>query len=192
MLFFTEHYGFQVFVNIDNFMKYTSLKNTKPALLLVAPFQAIQLMQNLKAKDLNDYIFCRDEFHNRSVEVDVLYSITKSIYPLILMSATPDPAFGKPNCAIEYIKKRCNPGKSFIETYCQTINILKRMKKNKKERGHILIFTSGNNFSKGLINKIIEQKDVPVLKMNRIPNETKENYMKRLDNEIQHNKKLIF
>lgn len=57
------------------------------------------------------------------------------------MSATPDPAFGKPNCVnddksfypIEYIKKRCNPVKSFIETYYQTINILKIMKKNKKK-----------------------------------------------------------
>lgn len=188
--FFNQHYIFRVFNSIRKLEAFQRDNKDKPAVLILTSFHALRFFVGLRKEELQNYIFCIVESHNRSVVVDVLYSLAKGKVPLIMMSATPCPCFGTPNFVNRDAKLfpvqeiKVNTKRYFQENVSQTINIMKKMKEKKIEWGHILVFTSGNRFSKGLLNQIFKQTDVPILKVRQVNHEAKESFFKRLDTEI--------
>lgn len=159
--------------NFKKYQKDKQYKFKKPVIALFSPINLLKLIK-MSLKDGIDIFkitrFCLDEIHERSVEFDVLISILSKkmnsmkkhnkSFPLqlVMMSATPDERILKcfenvtkielPDSQLFPVEtiKTLIPYKSQVndEVIDQTFSIIKRMSDNQVERGHILIFTSGN------------------------------------------------
>ena len=140
----------------------------KPVIGLFSPFNVLRILTALSPENVIPLTrFCLDEIHERSVYTDVLISILSSTMnsqqgfglQLLMMSATPDPrvlhCFGEvkqlemPDSQlfpIKTIKQEVEKRNSISEEASkQAFECLKKMSTGEQEKGHIIIFTSGNS-----------------------------------------------
>lgn len=179
-----------VYKMIDLYSSYQNNEHlfSKPIVALLTPHSLLRLIHKLEKKEIDIYPitrFCLDEFHERSVESDVLEAILSTkiddmnkhgkSFPLqlLLMSATPDPRVLK--CFEDVVDLQIPDSQLFdvkqIEKQAEDINqvnnlvvsstfdIIKRMINNNMQNGHVLIFTSGNTRINDIQAKLIEDAE---------------------------------
>lgn len=179
-----------VYKMIDLYSSYQNNEQlfSKPIVALLTPHSLLRLIHKLEKKEIDIYPitrFCLDEFHERSVESDVLEAILstkiddmnkhRKSFPLqlLLMSATPDPRVL--NCFEDVVDLQIPDSQLFdvkqIEKQAEDINqvnnlvvsstfdIIKRMINNSMQNGHVLIFTSGNTRINEIQAKLIEDAE---------------------------------
>ena len=164
--------------NVYTFEKMYGRKQTKPVMGLLTPHGVVKLLARASARGVdivNLTRFALDEIHERSVDTDVLVALlgekmAVQTFPLhlLMMSATPDPRvmnifkhvemFELPDSVlfpIRDIQKEAPDFGSIDGMACDTIfDILKDMANAELLPGHILVFTSGNQRIKRIMNLI--------------------------------------
>lgn len=168
--FFKNTFNFQVTSNPDKLKE----MNGKPCVLVLDPFSAVSFVSSSSPDLLSKCVFCIDEFHERKVDNDILYSIVKNEAPLVLMSTAPDPHFGSPQIICNHDSKyefeiqkiKIQENESVFEATTSTLKgVLLDMRDEIIEKGSILVFTPDDYSASEIISYLHNQNDITTLNL---------------------------